>query len=62
MALPILWPGEEDFRPHWPLVQMVKAAAAFFGHITLVGLYNAVFGTREFLIQVGFEASQQPGS
>ena len=44
------------------VVQMVKAAAAFFGHITLVGLYNAVFWAREFLTQVGFEASQQPGS
>ena len=57
------------------VVQMVKAAAAFFGHITLVGLIavfslshwstgfcNAVFGGKEFLTQVGIEATQQLGS
>ena len=57
------------------VVQMVKAAAAFFGHITLVGLIavfslsnwctgfcTAVFGSREFLTQVGTEATQQLGS
>ena len=44
------------------VVKIVKAAAAFFGHITQVGLYNAVFGGREFLTQVGIEATQQLGS
>ena len=44
------------------MVQIVKAAAAFFGHITLVGLYNAVFGGRKFLTQVGIEATQLLGS
>ena len=51
--------GKKTFDLLGLVVQMVKAAAAFFGHFTLVGLFNVVYGARGASTQVDSAAVQR---